>query len=191
MSVVQSKYTILSNKPVHKGDLGEFKLIAYKLPEWFTNWNKNKIIKVYGCSFVYLDSLNKTPIISSLYTNHFISVHSNIVRDDTANLKSVYILDGYREVNPEVPHEVQDESYINDGFMMVANNFFTPKIYDMTNSNITQIELYFKDAAGNVIPLRTPYVENPPEGEGSYHTDGIRQAVFRLEIELAIINPPQ
>jgi hypothetical protein len=188
MAVVQSKYTTLSNKPVHRGDLGEFTLIAYKLPEWFTNWKKTKIIKVYGCSFAYLDSKNKVPTISTLYQKQFISVHSNIVKDDTTFLKSVYLLEGWREAQPAVPEEVLDEATIADGYMMTVNQFYTPKIYDKTNSNINQIEIYFKDATGNIIPLRTPYVGETIEEGGSYHTDEIRQAVFKMEIELAIID---
>jgi hypothetical protein len=186
--MIQSKYAILSNKPVHRGDLGEFKEIIYKLPEWFVNWNKNKIIKVYGCSFAYLDSVNRAPVISTLYQNQFISVHSNIVNDDVQHLNSVYILDGYREVFPELPDSaLLDEAKINEGFMMVCNNFYSPKIFNLTNSTLDFIKIYFKDATGNVIPLRTPYVEVPPEGSGSVHTDGIRQAVFKLEIELATL----
>jgi hypothetical protein len=185
MTVVQSKYSILSNKPLHKEDIGEYKEIIYVLPEWFVNWNKTKLIKVYGCSFAYLDSNNKVPIISSLYQNQFISVHSNIVRDDTQSLNSAYLFDGWRLGNPNVSVELLDEARVNADFMMVANNFYTPKIYNLTNSTLKQIEIYFKDATGTVIPLRTPYYVGEIEPGVGVHPNEIRQAVFKIEIELA------
>jgi hypothetical protein len=181
--IVQSKYAILSNKPVNREDLGEFTEIIYKLPDWFVNWNKTKIIKVYGCSFAYLDSQDKVPMISTLYANQFISVHSNITHNDISFLGSAYVLDGYREVNPIIT----DEAKINEGFLMVVNNYYSPKIFNLTNSNLDNISIIFKDANGNIIPLRTPYYSGPIEPGVGYHTNEIRQAVFKIEIELAII----
>jgi hypothetical protein len=183
MTLVQSKYSILSNKPVNREDLGEFTEIIYKLPDWFVNWNKTKIIKVYGCSFAYLDSQDKKPIISTLYANQFISVHSNIVQQDISSLPSLYLLEGYREANPVI----MDEAKINEGFMMVVNNFYSPKIFNLTNSTLDNISIRFKDATGNIIPLRTPYYSGPVIPGDQYHTNEIRQAVFKIEIELAII----
>jgi hypothetical protein len=193
MTVVQSKYSILSNKPVNREDLGEFTEIIYKLPDWFVNWNKTKIIKVYGCSFAYLDSQDKVPVISTLYANQFISVHSNIVQNDITSLQSLYLLDGYREVRSPFTDEAKinsnavRESEANEGFMMVVNNFYSPKIFNLTNSTLDNISIRFKDATGNIIPLRTPYYSGPVIPGDQYHTNEIRQAVFKIEIELAII----
>jgi hypothetical protein len=62
---VMSKYTVLINKPLRNSG-GLYKMF-FKLQSWFTNWNKNKIIKVYGCSFNYLESENKKPILNNIY----------------------------------------------------------------------------------------------------------------------------
>jgi hypothetical protein len=61
-----SKYALLTNK-LRKDFSGALRGMSFKLPSWFTDWNKNKIIKVYGCSFNYLESENKNLILSSKY----------------------------------------------------------------------------------------------------------------------------
>jgi hypothetical protein len=62
--------------------------MEFKLPTWFTDWNKNKIIKVYGCSWCYLE-IEYLPC--------------------------------------------PNDSLVSMDFMMVVNNYYTPKIYDLTN----------------------------------------------------------
>jgi hypothetical protein len=84
----KSMYSILSNKPISKDFSGASYEISYRLPPWFVNWSGKKLIKVYGCSFAYLESENKVPKPSEKYVNQFISVHSNIARDGTENLLS-------------------------------------------------------------------------------------------------------
>jgi hypothetical protein len=64
-----SKYSCLTNKPLLTDLSGSLTEMEFKLPIWFTNWNKNKIIKVYGCSFNYLESVNKKPFLSNIYAN--------------------------------------------------------------------------------------------------------------------------
>jgi hypothetical protein len=86
-----SKYACLTNKHLSKKFSGGYYEISFRLPVWFRDWNKSKIIKVYGCSFNYLDSENKKPILSTLYQNQFISVHSNISYKDTYPLNSDYL----------------------------------------------------------------------------------------------------
>jgi hypothetical protein len=138
----------------------------------------NKIIKVYGCSFNYLESENKNPTPSSKYQNQFISVHSNIAHEDTIPLKSFY-------VEPEVSENYlsdPNESTLISNFMMVVNNYYTPKIYDLTNSTIDNITTTFKDAYGELIVIRTSYAP----GSDPMELTEIQQAVFKIEIELAI-----
>jgi hypothetical protein len=118
------------------------------LLSWFTNSNEKKIIKIYGCAFRYLESQNKEPILSSRYANQFISVHSNIARDETENLKTTY---------PEASSFRNGENDSVDCFMMVVNNYYTPKIYDLSDSNLSDILIWFKDAYGNKIPIRDAY----------------------------------
>jgi hypothetical protein len=177
--IVMSKYTVLTNKPLHKNFSGALRGMCFKLPSWFTNWNKNKIIKVYGCSFNYLESENKNPVLSSRYQNQFISVHSNISHEDTIPLKSFYLETGVSENYLSDPNE---SSLISD-FMMVVNNYYTPKIYDLTNSAIDSIIIAFRDAYGELIVIRTSYAP----GSDPMELTEIRQAVFKNEIKLAIL----
>jgi hypothetical protein len=184
MSVVTSKYTVLSNKPVPRFHDGVFhnSHISFTLPFWFTNWQKQKVIKVYGCSFAYLDILPGdlplyVPRPSIKYANQFISVHSNIVRDDTEHITGVLGNEGK-------PTESETEIFAD--YMMVANNYYTPKIYNLTNSAAKEIEIWFKDAYGNTIDLQVPFsvYNRPPDVDddlGSYF------ATFKMEIELAIM----
>jgi hypothetical protein len=65
--------------------------------------------------------------------------------------------------------------------MMVANNYYTPKIFDLTNLNIQEIIISFRDACGELILIRTSYTGNTGE------LQEIRQAAFKIEIEIAIL----
>jgi hypothetical protein len=65
--------------------------------------------------------------------------------------------------------------------MIVANNYYTPKIFDLTNVNIQELIISFTDACGELIPIRTSYTRSTEE------LAEIRQAVFKIEIELAIL----
>jgi hypothetical protein len=114
---VMSKYSCLTNKPLLTDWSGSLTAMEFRLPTWFTNWNKNEIIKVYGCSWCYLESENKTPVLSSIYANQFISVHSNIAHNDTVTLNSKYT-----DVLPNDYLASPNESLVS-----------IPKFYDLTN----------------------------------------------------------
>jgi hypothetical protein len=173
-----SKCSVLTNKPLHKNFSGALRGMYFKLPSWFTDWNKNKIIKVYSCSFNYLESENKNPILSSKYRNQFISVHSNIAHEDTIPLKSFYLEPDVSECYLSDP----SESTLISDFMMVVNNYYTPKIYYLTNSSINNITISFKDAY-ELIVIRSSYA---PKYDYMELTE-IQQAVFKIQIELAIL----
>jgi hypothetical protein len=64
--------------------------------------------------------------------------------------------------------------------MMIVNNYYTPKIFDLTNSDEKTINIWFKDAHGEIIPIRTPYSSD----HGTW--DEIHQVVFNIECELAV-----
>jgi hypothetical protein len=64
--------------------------------------------------------------------------------------------------------------------MMVVNNYYTPKIYDLTHSSIKEISIWFKDSHGELIVLRTSY-----SSEDGF-LDEIYQAVFKIECELFV-----
>jgi hypothetical protein len=91
--IVSSVYAVLSNKPINKEFSGASYETQFKLQSWFTNWGENKIIKVYGCSFAYLENKNKEPVLSSKYSTQFISVYSNIAKDDIVLMNLVYIME--------------------------------------------------------------------------------------------------
>jgi hypothetical protein len=67
--------------------------------------------------------------------------------------------------------------------MMVVNNYYTPKIYNLTNSTAKEITIWFKDTRGEIIPLRTSYLTGAP-------LDEIYQAFFKIECKLAILSSP-
>jgi hypothetical protein len=177
----KSMYSILSNKPTTQDFSGASYEISYRLPAWFVNWGGKKLIKVYGCSFAYLESENKVPKPSQKYANQFISVHSNIARDGTESLLSAYTL-GLTSagLTPSNKYPDYDESVVNENYMMVVNNYYTPKIYDLTNFTDNKISIWFKDSHGNLIELRTSY----SSAEG--FLDEIYQAVFKIECELFV-----
>jgi hypothetical protein len=84
---------------------------------------------------VNLESENKKPILSNIYANQFISVHSNIAHNDTVTLNSKYA-----DVLPNDYLSSPNESTASMYFMMVVNNYYTPKIYDLTNSEIKRYQ---------------------------------------------------
>jgi hypothetical protein len=126
-----------------------------------------------------LGSENKNPTLSSKYQNQFISAHSNIAHEDTIPLKSFYVEPGVIESYLSD----QNESTVISDFMMVVNNYYTPKIYDLTNSFINNITIFFRDAYGKPIVIRSSYAP----GSDPMEITEIEQAVFKIEIELAIV----
>jgi hypothetical protein len=126
-----------------------------------------------------LESENKNPTLSSKYQNQFISVHSNIVHEDTIPFKSFHVEPGISESYLSDPNR---STLISD-FMMVVNNYYTPKIYDLTNSSVNNIAIFFRDAYGELIVIRSSYAP----GFDPMELSEIEQAVFKIEIELAIL----
>jgi hypothetical protein len=75
---------------------------------------------------------------------------------------------------------------------MTCNNYYTPKIYDVTNSDLKSIKINFTDAFGEEIKLKyntTETVDKSAAGEQSspVDEDASYRAAFRMECELAII----
>jgi hypothetical protein len=97
------------------------------------------VIKVYGCPVRCLESEDEKPIPSDYYTNHILSVHSNIARDETVHMASFYP----QIISPE--HDIHENEAV-DCFMMMVNNYYTPKIYDVNDSNLQTISIWFKDS---------------------------------------------
>jgi hypothetical protein len=177
IKVIMSKYSCLIKKPLLKNFSGVFTGMDFTLPSWFTNWNKNKIIKVCCCSFNYLERENKKPILSNIYQNQFISVHSNIAYEVTITLKSKYlhVLQSNYLSNP-------NESTATSDFMIIVNNYYIFKIYDLTNNTIDSITTSFRGAYGELIPIHTSHSFGNPT-----IVDEIQQATFKTEIKLAIL----
>jgi hypothetical protein len=124
-----------------------------------------------------LESESKKPIPSNINANQFISVHSNIVHNDTVTLNSKYA-----DVLPTDYLACLNESLVFMDFMMVVNNCYTSKIYDLRNSEIKDICIQFRDVYGKLIPIRTSYSSGDP-----IIADEIQQATFKIETELAIL----
>jgi hypothetical protein len=93
-----------------------------------------------------------------LYQNQFISVHSNIAHEDTYPLNSDYLTNDGRveKISSGVDGSGADSAYGCDEsklishFMMVANSYYTPKIFDLTNLNLQEIIISFIDACGEL-----------------------------------------
>jgi hypothetical protein len=60
--------------------------------------------------------------------------------------------------------------------MIMVNNYYTPKIYDVTDSNLQVISIWFKDSYGNRVPIRSSY-----SSSGGL-IDEIRQAVLNSSV---------
>jgi hypothetical protein len=97
--------------------------------------------------------------------------------EDTIPLKSFYSETGVSENYLSDPNK---SSLISD--FMTVNNYYTPKIYDLTNVSIDNITISFRDAYGALIVIQT-YAP----GSDPMELTEIRQAVFKIEIELAIL----
>jgi hypothetical protein len=183
--MISSKYTVLSNKPLDFEVISDPIKIRFSLPFWFTDWPGQKLIKVYGCSFAYLETETvdgkKVPKLSTKYANQFISVHSNITQDETEHLTSFYDNTVGHTVPDSNAKPSQSEIDILVDFMMIANNYYTPKIFDLTNSTLKEIVIWFKDAYGQTIPLKNTFT--PPSG---VYMSEFYQALFKIEIELAV-----
>jgi hypothetical protein len=177
--LIKSVYTVLSNKffdnDVTTNTDNQSHTIEFLLPSWFTTWSGKKIIKVYGCSFVYL----RNQLISNKYQYQFISVHSNIAVNDNTVLNCKYI-------NELTPDYKSDSQYYD--YLITCNNYYSPKIYDVTNSDLKSIKINFTDAFGDVIKLKYNTTETVEDAAGVSVTEkvGYRSA-FRMECEWAII----
>jgi hypothetical protein len=104
---------------------------------------------------------------------------SNIAHEDSCPLSSDY-LNHYGNIE-KISSDIKDKSKFISVFMMVANNYYTPKIFDLTNVNVQEIIISSRDACGELIPIRTSYTGNTGE------LQEIRQVVFKIEIELVIL----
>jgi hypothetical protein len=62
--------------------------------------------------------------------------------------------------------------------MMVVNNYYTPKIYDLTNSEIKDIRIQFRDAYGKLIPIRASYSAD----DDNTTQEEIQEAIFKIAI---------
>jgi hypothetical protein len=162
--VVRSTYCVLTNKslsPLIDIGVPQTTNILFKLPEWFINWKGTKIIKVYGCSFIYLETAdapqNNTniPKVSTKYSNQFISVHSNIVRDDSTPLHIHY------EYPNGLPMPFDGSVGDSPDYLMTVNNFYNAKVFDVSNQqDLEFIKLWFVDSMGKAVPLRELYNNN-------------------------------
>jgi hypothetical protein len=66
---------------------------------------------------------------------------------------------------------------------MTCNNYYTPKIYDVTYADLKSIKINFTDAFGEEIKLKY----NTTETVDNVDEDASYRAAFRMECELAII----
>jgi hypothetical protein len=187
--IVKSCYTVLTNTPLSNAFSGGLYAMIFPLPDWFVKWSKSKIIKVYGCSFLYFETENGVPKLSEKYSHQFITVHSNIVRDDSITLHTYYsdIPDNSTivAVGPEGTVGKNDVNAITMGdgldYLMTANNFYNPKIYDLSNNDAQFIKLWFLDSSGEKVCLRGSFT-----GANEVFLGEVYQAAIRLECELAI-----
>jgi hypothetical protein len=88
-------------------------------------------------------------------------------------------------------------NYYGD-YIMLANNFFTPKLYDLTtihniDSNGRDFKIWFRDHTGNPLPILDiktgePVKVNTSSGVSiDSNTVNISQLVFKIECELMVV----
>jgi predicted esterase YcpF (UPF0227 family) len=82
------------------------------------------------------------------------------------------------EPNPDYKPDSQFYDYL-----MTVNNYYTPKLYDVTNSDLKFIKINFTDSFGEEIKLKYNTTETVDEVDESV----VYKAAFRMECELAII----
>jgi hypothetical protein len=121
---------------------------------------------------------NKKLISSNIYANKFIYVHSTTAHNDIVTLNSKYA-----DVLPTDYLSSPNESMVSMDFMMIENNYYTPKIYDLTHSVINNIRIQFRDVYGKLIPIRSSY---SADNDNTTLVE-IQQATFKIEIELTIL----
>jgi hypothetical protein len=67
----------------------------------------------------------------------------------------------------------------------VVNNYYTPKLYDITNCDIKEIKIWSEDSHNELIILKTSF-SSEAGIENGYQLDEIYKAVFKIECELFI-----
>jgi hypothetical protein len=85
-------------------------------------------------------------------------------------------------------NDILEDDSVYDRFMMVTNNYYSPKVFDLTHSDLKEIKIWFREGFGNIIPIIESYrpLNAPSDLTIDYYEK--LQAVFKIECELAILD---
>jgi hypothetical protein len=188
----QSKYIVIGNRPIVSFDEmpTTFNITGpetyewkFDLPDWFkNNGNDRKIVKIYGGSVLMHRQIltivsEGDHIKKDIHFENLLhaTIHSNIA--EFANVGSN--INTIAELGT-ADHSALISAYKN--YVMVANNFFTPKIYEIPDTTTRTLTFIFHDKEGKPIPLfhiEQNYLDDPL-------SISINQLVFKIEGELMI-----
>jgi hypothetical protein len=102
------------------------------------------------------------------------------------NVKNKKLTIGQYEIT-QLNENIEDDS-VYDGFMMTTNNYYFPKVYDLTHADIKEIKIWFRDGFGEIIPIIKSYRTAEMSNDMELDDYEKLQAVFKIECELAIVN---
>jgi hypothetical protein len=172
------------------------------LPDWFAFSKGRRFIKFYGSNII----LNKRNVVRTwtqkapggdwfwtYYTDENIyenvlhmTIHSDVAKFTNGGYTKVDIKEGLEKVIPE-----KETSY--EDYVMVANNFFIPKTYEILDPNQKTVKISFLDSHGRqqrVFYLRDFMGAEDMDGDGhveSTHSFNMEALMFKIECELIVI----
>jgi hypothetical protein len=198
MIATQSKYMVVGNGRIPKFEMlrnlpnTKIETITAQIPEWFRTYNGRKIIKIYGTQLYQIyGNYNFQDYQFDSSTPLEATIHSNITKDGNTGLiieplenlppaeRDPGISPDYWEPTGPFSGTVND---IYENYVLTANNFYTPKTYEYTDTSITEVKFWFKNRYGVKIPIF--YVYNPENGGTDFMSTFL---IFKIELELMTI----
>jgi hypothetical protein len=191
MIPVQSKYMVVGNgripdpKSIYLIPDTKVEEIKIVLPEWFRGYNGRKFIKIYGTQLICIAGTNEnqqgyyfdfdTPLEATIHSNIARESNSGTLLEPVQNVPVTQKLNDYIYIPTWGANELINELY--DGYVLTANNFYTPKLYEYTNPAITELSFWFKNRYGTKIPIFYVHDGNSEEPLCNF-------LLFKIECEL-------
>jgi hypothetical protein len=206
MSNKENKYFIIGNYPLiyhqridaedKKWNDMDVKIWRYQLPSWFYDSNDRKIIKITGSNVIqhrYTRDTTTNPIPETeedqqgeFFQTLHTTIHSNIIKFSNAgtNINTIDIPKFYNANGDQIHEDYSDNLNIYDDYMMLANNFFTPKFYELPDNTVRTIDIWFRGNDGK----RLPIFKIERKVVDSKDIINISQLIFNIEGELVLMS---
>jgi hypothetical protein len=171
-------------------------------------WQGKKFIKFYGSNLVLQKVLDipEFGIFSETYENILhTTIHSDIARNSNNGIMINKIDEGTAPTDPSFADLYKLRRGYDD-YVMVCNNFFSPKIYEITDPSLKVLKLSFVDNKGMTQPVfslaRRTYnalvdggtivddaeIGDYQEGEViECHETTMETLIFKIECELIVL----